>query len=66
MHEVASLLDQVNEQNVLVIGDLILDSYVTGNAVRVSQEAPVVVLHVDAEEERLGGRHSSARFSQSS
>ncbi len=40
---------------VLVIGDLILDRYTIGNAERISQESPVIVLRADEREARLGG-----------
>ncbi len=40
---------------VLVVGDVILDRYVTGNAPRISPEAPVPVVHVQEEEVRVGG-----------
>jgi D-beta-D-heptose 7-phosphate kinase/D-beta-D-heptose 1-phosphate adenosyltransferase len=43
---------------VLVVGDLILDRYTWGDAERVSQEAPVVVLRADERETRLGGAAS--------
>jgi D-beta-D-heptose 7-phosphate kinase/D-beta-D-heptose 1-phosphate adenosyltransferase len=39
----------------LVLGDLILDRYTWGNAERISQEAPVIVLRTDSREVRLGG-----------
>jgi D-beta-D-heptose 7-phosphate kinase/D-beta-D-heptose 1-phosphate adenosyltransferase len=45
---------------VLVIGDLMLDRYIWGNAARISQEAPVILLHADHREERLGGASSVA------
>ena len=38
-----------------VAGDIILDRYTWGSAVRVSPEAPVTVLEADLEEVRLGG-----------
>ncbi|MBS0261820.1 MAG: bifunctional heptose 7-phosphate kinase/heptose 1-phosphate adenyltransferase [Planctomycetes bacterium] len=44
----------------LVLGDVILDRYIFGNAERVSPEAPVVVLRVDSQEIRLGGAASVA------
>jgi D-beta-D-heptose 7-phosphate kinase/D-beta-D-heptose 1-phosphate adenosyltransferase len=44
----------------LVVGDLILDRYVWGDAERISQEAPVILLHADRREERLGGASSVA------
>jgi len=40
---------------VLVIGDVILDHYVVGTATRISREAPVPILEVDSEFDRLGG-----------
>lgn len=40
---------------VLVIGDIILDSYTVGKAKRISPEAPVAVLEVHHEEHRAGG-----------
>jgi D-beta-D-heptose 7-phosphate kinase/D-beta-D-heptose 1-phosphate adenosyltransferase len=43
-----------------VVGDLMLDRYVWGDAERISQEAPVILLHADRREERLGGASSVA------
>src|SRR5687767_401546 len=37
-----------------------LDRYVWGDAERISQEAPVILLHADRREERLGGASSVA------
>ena len=47
---------------VLVLGDVILDRYVYGEAERVSPEAPVLVVRADSEESRLGGATSVARL----
>src|SRR5439155_20930145 len=44
----------------LVVGDLMLARYVWGDAARISQEAPVILLHADRREERLGGASSVA------
>src|SRR5438270_3887607 len=44
----------------LVVGDLILDRYVWGDAERISQEAPVPLLRADRREHRLGGAASVA------
>jgi rfaE bifunctional protein kinase chain/domain len=46
-----------NESNkwVLVIGDLMLDRYLMGDVQRISPEAPVPVVHIQREENRLGG-----------
>jgi D-beta-D-heptose 7-phosphate kinase/D-beta-D-heptose 1-phosphate adenosyltransferase len=49
------LLDRLGRPRVLVVGDLILDRYTWGDAERVSQEAPVILLRADKREARLGG-----------
>ena len=43
------------ERSVLIFGDIILDNYIYGNAIRLSPEAPVPVVDVQREECRLGG-----------
>ncbi len=53
--DLLAALDQIGQPNILVIGDFMLDRYTWGNAERVSQEAPVLLLQVDGEEEKLGG-----------
>ncbi|MDR0827327.1 MAG: D-glycero-beta-D-manno-heptose-7-phosphate kinase [Desulfovibrio sp.] len=40
---------------VLVIGDLMLDRYLTGDATRISPEAPIPVVLVEKEDLRIGG-----------
>jgi rfaE bifunctional protein kinase chain/domain len=40
---------------VLVLGDVILDSYLRGQVTRISAEAPVPIVEVDSEEYLLGG-----------
>jgi D-beta-D-heptose 7-phosphate kinase/D-beta-D-heptose 1-phosphate adenosyltransferase len=45
----------LGQSRVLLVGDLMLDRYVYGNAERLSPEAPVPVLHFQREELRLGG-----------
>jgi D-beta-D-heptose 7-phosphate kinase/D-beta-D-heptose 1-phosphate adenosyltransferase len=56
----AEMLRKIGQPRVLVIGDLMLDRYVWGDAERISQEAPVILLHADKREERLGGASSVA------
>lgn len=53
--ELLSALDKLRESSVLVVGDLMLDRYIWGDVERISQEAPVPVLEVMRDEERLGG-----------
>jgi D-beta-D-heptose 7-phosphate kinase/D-beta-D-heptose 1-phosphate adenosyltransferase len=44
----------------LVVGDVMLDRYIWGDAERISQEAPVVLLRAERKDERLGGASSVA------
>ena len=48
-------LETLHSAHLLVLGDLILDRYTWGDAERISQEAPVIVLRADRREARLGG-----------
>ncbi len=57
-HDLIRTLDSLGHPRVLVLGDLILDRYTWGNAERISQEAPVLVLRADKHEARLGGAAS--------
>ncbi len=54
-HDLVRALDGIGRPRILVLGDLMLDRYSWGNAQRISDEAPVVVLRVDRREERPGG-----------
>ena len=45
----------LNKLKILVIGDIILDKYVSGNVNRISPEAPIPVLNVSKTFCRLGG-----------
>ncbi len=47
--------ERLGHPRVLVLGDFIVDRYTWGNAERVSQEAPVILLRADTREARLGG-----------
>ncbi|OTQ49686.1 bifunctional D-glycero-beta-D-manno-heptose-7-phosphate kinase/D-glycero-beta-D-manno-heptose 1-phosphate adenylyltransferase HldE [Gilliamella apis] len=48
-------LPEFNQANVLVVGDIMLDRYWYGGTNRISPEAPVPIVKVDALEERAGG-----------
>jgi D-beta-D-heptose 7-phosphate kinase / D-beta-D-heptose 1-phosphate adenosyltransferase len=65
MTQTLCALERLARPRILVLGDLILDTYTWGNADRVSPEAPVLVLHIDQEEVRLGGAASVAHLAQS-
>jgi D-beta-D-heptose 7-phosphate kinase/D-beta-D-heptose 1-phosphate adenosyltransferase len=58
--DLLDLVQRLGQPHVLVLGDLMLDRYVWGDAERISQEAPVILLHADKREERLGGASSVA------
>jgi D-beta-D-heptose 7-phosphate kinase/D-beta-D-heptose 1-phosphate adenosyltransferase len=49
------LVEHLPTAKIALIGDLMLDRYVYGNAERLSNDAPVPVLHFQREETRLGG-----------
>jgi D-beta-D-heptose 7-phosphate kinase/D-beta-D-heptose 1-phosphate adenosyltransferase len=49
------LLEHLPSAKIVLIGDLMLDRYIYGNADRLSNDAPVPVLHFQREEIRLGG-----------
>ena len=49
------LVERLPRARVVLVGDLMLDRYLFGNAERLSPEAPVPVLHFQREELRLGG-----------
>jgi D-glycero-beta-D-manno-heptose-7-phosphate kinase len=46
---------RLHDASVLVVGDAMLDRYLFGSVDRISPEAPVPVVRVTREEERLGG-----------
>ncbi|GIX03680.1 MAG: bifunctional protein HldE [Planctomycetaceae bacterium] len=56
------VLEALGHPTVLVVGDLILDRYVYGEAERISQEAPVILLREERQEERPGGAANVARM----
>jgi len=58
--ELKKHIDGFNGARVLVIGDLMLDTYLIGNADRISPEAPVPVVHLQAREDKLGGSANCA------
>ncbi|MCD7956953.1 MAG: D-glycero-beta-D-manno-heptose 1-phosphate adenylyltransferase [Lachnospiraceae bacterium] len=50
-----SLLNKIKAKNILVIGDVMLDTYYTGEVKRISPEAPVPVFHKQEQRSVLGG-----------
>jgi len=62
---IVSLIDGFKNQKVLIIGDVMLDSYLWGKVDRISPEAPVPVVAVKKRENRLGGAANVALNIQS-
>ena len=61
MAEIEAMLDRVAGLRVLVVGDLILDEYRSGEVDRVSPEAPVPIVRVRHSNSVLGGAANVAR-----
>ncbi|QCR21081.1 bifunctional heptose 7-phosphate kinase/heptose 1-phosphate adenyltransferase [Pontibacter sp. SGAir0037] len=49
------VFDAFNRLQVLIVGDVMIDSYLWGKATRISPEAPVPIVNVVKREKRLGG-----------
>lgn len=47
--------ESFNSKNILIVGDVMLDSYLWGKVNRISPEAPVPIVSVTKRENRLGG-----------
>ena len=60
--DLVTVLEQIGQPRILVVGDLILDRYTWGDAERISQEAPVIVLRAGRRETRLGGAANVANM----
>ena len=58
--DLIDLVQRLGQPRVLVVGDVMLDRYVWGDAERISQEAPVILFRAERREERLGGASSVA------
>jgi len=55
-----NIVTKLGSPNVMVVGDFMLDSYIYGDALRISPEAPVPVLRVKNTEYSCGGAGSVA------
>lgn len=55
IERVEAILDHARDVRVLVVGDLMLDRYITGTVDRISPEAPVPVVRVEEESFAMGG-----------
>lgn len=53
--KLTALFKSFNQQNIIIVGDVMVDAYVWGNVNRISPEAPVPIVSVTKKENRLGG-----------
>lgn len=49
------VFEAFKQQNILIVGDVMIDRYLTGSVDRISPEAPVPVVRLTGQEDRLGG-----------
>ncbi len=52
---VNNFFDRFSQLNIVIIGDVMIDRYLEGKVNRISPEAPVPVVHLQDEDNRLGG-----------
>lgn len=55
MDNVNKTFEKFNNSNILVIGDVMIDCYITGSVSRISPEAPVPIVNASERSYRLGG-----------
>lgn len=55
MLDINQLFDHFNRQNILIIGDVMIDAYLWGSVDRISPEAPVPILNANKRDYRPGG-----------
>lgn len=53
--QLKTAFENFNQQQILIIGDVMIDSYMWGKVDRISPEAPVPIIAVKQRESRLGG-----------
>src|SRR5258707_5145385 len=56
----AGLFDRFPAQHVLILGDVILDEYISGHCSGIWSEAPVAIVRVDRARTVLGGAANTA------
>lgn len=59
------IFEKFNSINVMIIGDVMMDSYIWGKVDRISPEAPVPIVRINKKENRLGGAANVALNIQS-
>ena len=56
-----SIFNQLSDNHILVVGDVMLDRYWTGDSQRISPEAPVPVVKISNLDDKVGGAANVAR-----
>ena len=54
-HSLKEIFEAFNSLKVIIIGDVMIDSYIYGKVERISPEAPVPIITIKSKEKRLGG-----------
>lgn len=52
---IQALFESFRQKRIIVLGDVMLDSYILGSVTRISPEAPVPIVSLRENDERLGG-----------
>ena len=55
MIDLQNTFNDFSSKKILIIGDVMVDTYVTGSVTRISPESPVPVVKFSSRESRLGG-----------
>lgn len=60
MQDLEDIWGQIKDLHVVVIGDVMIDSYAWGKVDRISPEASVPIIEIESTEDRLGGAANAA------
>lgn len=55
MKRIEDAFEAFNGLKIMVVGDVMIDSYILGTVSRISPEAPVPIINLNKQEDRLGG-----------
>jgi rfaE bifunctional protein kinase chain/domain len=53
--KIAAIFEGFNRLNILIVGDVMVDTYLYGKVERISPEAPVPIVAINRKENRMGG-----------
>jgi ADP-heptose synthase, bifunctional sugar kinase/adenylyltransferase len=59
--QIIEAMERFSQTRILIIGDVMIDEYLTGDADRISPEAPVPIVKVESEKLLVGGAGNVAR-----